>query len=88
MNRSRNADNVKTMNKCWCSQHFICSHCGCSLIKERMRFFELDSMPMCKKCMHNLSLDTRRRIKKYEDIEQRRREAIARYHASQMRPLS
>ncbi|KJE93271.1 LIMS2 protein [Capsaspora owczarzaki ATCC 30864] len=75
-NNSVKGEVVNCMNKMWCMRHFFCYGCGLPMSRMDMKFIECDNRPMCRKCYDCIPSDSRKNIKKYEDLEKKMQENL------------
>ena len=77
---------VNALNRHWCEGHFCCVGCDTDLAAlDAPKFFERDSLPLCKNCYKSLPAPIQRKLNHYAEQERKvkaDREKMAKKKAS------
>lgn len=66
---------ICALDKYYCQDHFSCSVCSNQLKVDKSKFYDLQSLPCCKKCFKRLPRSYRKQLAKQRDEEERMRMA-------------
>ncbi|KAJ3037331.1 hypothetical protein HK097_003545 [Rhizophlyctis rosea] len=64
---------VTALYRQWCERHFACHACQKPLAtpEQQHPFMDVDFRPFCKRCFECLSVDVRKQLNKYGEIDRK-----------------